>query len=59
MKAGDGVRVRPDVVTKAGLAMAECEVSEVGTGSGRPARAAVRLTGPGSAVVDEVEAQFL
>jgi hypothetical protein len=58
-KVGASVRVRPDVVTKAGLSMTECTVTEAGAGYGRPARAAIRLAGPGSDPVDEVEAGFL
>ena len=59
VKPGQSVRVRPDVVTKAGLSMSECDVAEVGGGYGRPVRATIRLSGPGSAPVDEVEAAFL
>ena len=57
-KAGQSVRVRPDVVTKAGLYMTGCEVSGV-SGYGRPVRATIRLIGPGSDAVDEVETGFL
>ena len=59
VKPGQNVRVRPDVVTIAGLSMSECDVTDVGGGYGRPVRATIRLAGPGSAPVDEVEAAFL
>jgi hypothetical protein len=59
VKPGQSVRVRTDVVTKAGLSMSECDIAEVGGGYGRPVRATIRLSGPGSAPVDEVEAAFL
>jgi hypothetical protein len=58
-KPGQRVRVRPDVVTKGGLSMTDCEVAEVGGAYGQPVRAAIRLAGPGSAPVDRVEAGFL
>jgi len=57
-KAGESVRVRPDVVTKAGLYMTGCEVSGV-SGYGRPVRATIRLMGAGSDAIDEVETGFL
>jgi hypothetical protein len=57
-KAGESVRVRPDLVTKAGLYMTGCEVSGV-SGYARPVRASIRLIGPGSDALDEVETGFL
>jgi len=63
--AGDGarpgqpVRVRADVITAVGLYLTECEVTARGGGYAQPVRAAVRLAGPGSEPVDEVQAGFL
>lgn len=57
-KAGEAVRVRADVVTGIGLSLTECEAAARG-GYNQPVRAAVRLAGPGSVPVDEVQAGFL
>jgi hypothetical protein len=58
-KPGQAVRVRADVVTGIGLYLTDCDVATRGGGYGRPVRAAIRLAGPGSVAVDEVEAGFL
>jgi len=57
-KPGQNVRVRPDIVTKAGLSMTGCEVTGVSSYA-RPVQATIRLTGPGSATLDEVHSGFL
>jgi hypothetical protein len=59
VKPGDSVRVRADVVTGIGLSLTDCEVTARGGGYGMPVRATVRLAGPGSEPVDEVQAGFL
>ena len=51
--------MRADVVTAVGLSLTDCEVTARGGGYGVPVRAMIRLAGPGSAAVDEVEAGFL
>jgi hypothetical protein len=58
-RPGQPVRVRADVVSKAGLSLVDCEVTARGGGPGLPVRAAIRLAGPGSVPVEEVEAGFL
>ncbi|HKB01899.1 MAG TPA: hypothetical protein VKD90_06745 [Gemmataceae bacterium] len=59
VKAGDAVRVRPDIVTAAGLYLVECEATGVGGARAGPVQAAIRLTGPGSETADEVWSGFL
>jgi hypothetical protein len=53
------VRVRPDIVTVAGLYLRDC--SAVGLGGSRlpPVQATIRLAGPGSSPADEVHSGFL
>jgi hypothetical protein len=58
-KPGQPVRVRADVVTGIGLSLTEVEVTARGGGYGTPVRASIRLAGPGSEAVDEVQAGFL
>jgi hypothetical protein len=58
-RPGASVRVAADVVTAVGLSLTESEVIGRGAAYGTPVRAAIRLAGPGSAPVDEVEAGFL
>jgi hypothetical protein len=58
-KPGQLVRVRADVVTGIGLSLSEVDVTLRGGGYGTPVRAAIRLAGPGSETVDEVQAGFL
>ncbi|MBO0701125.1 MAG: hypothetical protein J2P46_22200, partial [Zavarzinella sp.] len=57
-KAGEAVRVRPDVVTKAGLYMTECSATGI-TGRASPIQATIKLAGPGSEAVAEVQSGFL
>jgi hypothetical protein len=58
-RPGQPVRVRADVVSKAGLSLVDCEVTARGGVPGPAVRAAIRLAGPGSIPVDEVAAGFL
>jgi hypothetical protein len=46
------------VVTGIGLSVTDCEMAGRG-GYGQPVRAAIKLAGPGSVAVDEVQAGFL
>jgi hypothetical protein len=57
-RVGQTVRVRPDVVTAAGLSVTSCERATA-AGPGAPVRATIRLAGPGSAAADEVQSGFL
>jgi hypothetical protein len=41
------------------LSLSEVDVTARGGGYGTPVRAAIRLAGPGSETVDEVQAGFL
>ncbi len=57
--AGESIRVRADVVTGVGLSLTECESTARGGGHSQSVRASIRLSGPGSATIDEVQAGFL
>jgi hypothetical protein len=55
---GDDVRVQPDV-TAGGLYLTNCEVGERFAEHGREVHAELRLTAPGSEVLDRAESGFL
>jgi hypothetical protein len=59
VKAGDAIRVRPDIVTGAGLYMVDCEATGLGGGRAPPVQATIRVSAPGSEAVDEVRSGFL